>query len=334
MEQIEEIEISKIKTNPNQPRKEFEKESLKDLSDSIKSIGLINPIQVKKVDGGYELICGERRLKAHKLADKKTIRAIVKEYNSKGDEMIESIVENLHRVDLSSIERENFINKLWLTGKYKSMAELGRAIGLRGENIRKNIAVKSLREEIPFETKDITTRNFEDILYVKDMADKQNIIKKVQRDEILTKDLREISKMINNSPSDVKQAFYSNKISRNQADRISKIEDEKTRSRIIEAHKNIKNIDKGIENNFEKIKVRTKRNEVKIKELLNDFRKSTLENQRYTQRTIRSLIKIIPLVNLMDADQLKSLENFQNLFENTLSNAVQLSENLREKLKQ
>jgi ParB family chromosome partitioning protein len=333
MEQIEEIEISKIKTNINQPRKVFEKESIKELSDSIKSVGLINPIQVKKIDGGYELICGERRLKAHELDNRKTIKAIVKEYNSKDDEMVESLVENLHRTDLNSIERENFINKLWLSGKYKTRAELGRVIGMSDSNVRNILLTKNLRETIPFATSDISTRDMQDVLSVKNMDDKQNILKKIQKDEIKNKDLREASKIINKSPSDVKKAFFSNKITMQQADKISKIKDEKTRGKMIEAHRNIKNIDKSIEKNFKNVKPITKRDEVRIKEMIDDFRANAIENQKTIQRTIQSLIKIIPMVNLMDTDQLGRLSRFQNLLETNLSNALELSENLKEKLK-
>jgi ParB family chromosome partitioning protein len=90
--EINEIEVDKIKTNPNQPRKEFNKESLKELSSSIESRGLINPISVKRVGDGYELICGERRLKAFKLAGIKKINAIIdflsEEYQRKFEEVV------------------------------------------------------------------------------------------------------------------------------------------------------------------------------------------------------------------------------------------------------
>jgi len=80
MEQITEIDLKKISPNPLQPRKEFDKNKIKELAESIKAIGLINPIQVKKVsnsddkDDKYEIVCGERRFKAHKFLKLKKIK--------------------------------------------------------------------------------------------------------------------------------------------------------------------------------------------------------------------------------------------------------------------
>ena len=147
MEQIKEIDISKISLNKDNPRKEFDEDKLKELSNSINEIGLINPIQVKKNQNGYELICGERRLKAHKLANKKTIKAIVKNYNSKSDEMVESLIENLHRTDLTSIEKENFITELWESGKYKTPTALAKIIGLSPSQTSIILNVKSVAEK-------------------------------------------------------------------------------------------------------------------------------------------------------------------------------------------
>ncbi len=101
---VNEIEISKIEANPFQPRKEFEEEALKELSESIKEIGVIQPITLRQVSKDkYQLIAGERRLKASKLAGKKTIPAFVRE--AEDESMLElALVENIHREDLNPIE--------------------------------------------------------------------------------------------------------------------------------------------------------------------------------------------------------------------------------------
>jgi len=100
---IKEIPVSEIRPNPYQPRKSFNEEALKELSESIKNYGVFQPIIVKKAIKGYDLIAGERRLRASKLAGLEKIPAIVKEFTD--EEMREiSLLENLQRENLTAIE--------------------------------------------------------------------------------------------------------------------------------------------------------------------------------------------------------------------------------------
>lgn len=99
-----EIDIEKVIPNPNQPRKIFDETALKELSDSIKIHGVIQPIVLNTyIDGKYLIIAGERRYRASKLAGLKTIPAIIKNYTEKQIKEI-SIIENLQREDLNPIE--------------------------------------------------------------------------------------------------------------------------------------------------------------------------------------------------------------------------------------
>lgn len=100
---IKEIPISEVRPNPYQPRKTFNEEALNDLALSIKNYGVFQPIIVKKGLRGYDLIAGERRLRASKIAGLSTIPAIVKEFTD--DEMREiSLLENIQRENLTAIE--------------------------------------------------------------------------------------------------------------------------------------------------------------------------------------------------------------------------------------
>ena len=100
---IKEINVSEIRPNPYQPRKSFNDDALKELSQSIKNYGVFQPIIVKKSIKGYDLIAGERRLRASKLAGLEKIPAIVKEFTD--EEMREiSLLENLQRENLTAIE--------------------------------------------------------------------------------------------------------------------------------------------------------------------------------------------------------------------------------------
>ncbi len=112
------IPLDEIRSNPYQPRLHFDEEALSELADSIKDHGVLEPIIVKKSIKGYELIAGERRTKASKLAGKVTIPAIIKDFND--EEMMEiAILENIQREDLSPIEEakayKNFMEKMNLT---------------------------------------------------------------------------------------------------------------------------------------------------------------------------------------------------------------------------
>lgn len=100
---VEEILLTKIRPNPYQPRKHFDQESLAELSESIKTHGLLQPIVVKEDLDGYVLIAGERRLRASKLAKTKTIKAIVVTVSD--EQMREhALIENIQRDELNPID--------------------------------------------------------------------------------------------------------------------------------------------------------------------------------------------------------------------------------------
>ena len=117
-EEIIDINLDELRANPYQPRKVFDEESLQELSNSIREHGVFQPIIVKKSIKGYEIIAGERRVRASKLAGKTTIPAIIR--NLDDNQMMEiALLENLQRENLSAIEEANayksMIDKLGLT---------------------------------------------------------------------------------------------------------------------------------------------------------------------------------------------------------------------------
>lgn len=102
-EEIMDVEVEKIKTNPYQPRSAFDEEKLRELAKTIKERGIIEPLIVRKTATGYELISGERRLKAAKMAGLKSVPCIVRAV--KEEEMLElALIENLQREDLNPVE--------------------------------------------------------------------------------------------------------------------------------------------------------------------------------------------------------------------------------------
>ncbi|MDE5617928.1 MAG: ParB/RepB/Spo0J family partition protein, partial [Clostridia bacterium] len=100
---VEELDISLVDTNPDQPRKNFDKDALAELAKSISQYGVIQPIIVAPVDGRYEIIAGERRYRASKEAGLKKIPAIVRDLSEMERKEI-ALIENLQREDLNPIE--------------------------------------------------------------------------------------------------------------------------------------------------------------------------------------------------------------------------------------
>lgn len=117
-DEIIEIDLSQLRSNPYQPRKIFDEEALKELSESIKEYGVFQPIIVKKSIKGFDIIAGERRVKASKMAGKTTIPAIVRYFTD--EQMMQiALLENLQRENLTAIEEatayKDIINALNIT---------------------------------------------------------------------------------------------------------------------------------------------------------------------------------------------------------------------------
>lgn len=121
---IIELELETIKVNPFQPRTNFNEEALKELATSIQQLGVIQPITVRKIDfNQYELISGERRLRASKLAGLKTVPAYIRIAND-NDSLVMALVENIQRHDLDPIEiamsYQRLIDEIQLTQEQMS----------------------------------------------------------------------------------------------------------------------------------------------------------------------------------------------------------------------
>ena len=101
--QLQKLKISQIEPNKNQPRKAFDEDALIELSESIKQYGVLQPLLVKKMDKNYQIIAGERRFRAARLAGVKEVPVIIKDYSSQ--EVMEiALIENIQREDLNPIE--------------------------------------------------------------------------------------------------------------------------------------------------------------------------------------------------------------------------------------
>ncbi len=108
---VSEAELSELRPNPYQPRKNFDDESLRELSESIRQHGVVQPLVVRKSIRGYEIVAGERRFRAAKLAGLERVPIVVKEFTD--EQMMEiALVENLQREDLNPMEVAHAYQKL------------------------------------------------------------------------------------------------------------------------------------------------------------------------------------------------------------------------------
>jgi ParB family chromosome partitioning protein len=110
--QFAEIEVDSVRANPQQPRRDFEEDGLQDLAASIKAKGVVQPIIVRKVDGEFELIAGERRLRATKMAGLQRIPAFIAQVEDGSEALELALIENLQREDLNPMEQADGFQRL------------------------------------------------------------------------------------------------------------------------------------------------------------------------------------------------------------------------------
>lgn len=150
------IETDKIRPNPYQPRREFEEGPLKDLAESIRQYGVLQPltvsrVEIQKEDGGlaveYELIAGERRLRASKLAGLTQVPALIRQGDDNMMKLELAIIENLQREDLNSVDRARAFQRLVDEFKF-THAQVGQKVGKSREYVSNTLRLLALPSEI------------------------------------------------------------------------------------------------------------------------------------------------------------------------------------------
>lgn len=145
-EAIVDLDIEELRPNPYQPRRVFDEEALNELADSIKEHGVFQPIIVKKSIKGYEIVAGERRFRASKIAGKKTIPAIIREFTD--EQMMEiALLENLQREDLTVIEEAKAYQKM-LESLNLTQEELALKVGKSRSHVTNIIGLLRLPENV------------------------------------------------------------------------------------------------------------------------------------------------------------------------------------------
>ena len=150
------VDIEKIKPNPFQPRREFDEDRLRDLADSIRQYGVLQPLvvsreEIQTEDGGiaveYELIAGERRLRASKLAGLEQIPVIIRVGDDNMAKLELAIIENLQREDLNAVERARAFMRLVEEFKF-THTQIGKKVGKSREYVSNTLRLLALPQEI------------------------------------------------------------------------------------------------------------------------------------------------------------------------------------------
>lgn len=228
------LKLSMVEPNRDQPRKQFDKESLEDLAGSIKQYGIIQPIIVSKKDDYYEIIAGERRWRAAKLAGLREIPAIVKEYSDKEIAEI-SLIENIQRENLNPVEEAQAYKTL-IEEYDLTQEELAERISKSRVYITNTMRLLKLNEEVleMLSSGRISPGHARALLGLEDQQEQLNAANliisnslSVRQTEDLVKRIKEPVKEVHKTPK-VKNSIFYKDLERKMTDCL------KTKVRIIQ----------------------------------------------------------------------------------------------------
>jgi ParB family chromosome partitioning protein len=202
------IEVEKIKPNPFQPRREFDEDRLRDLSDSIRQYGVLQPLvvtrkEIVREDGGisseYELIAGERRLRASKLAGISKVPAIIRTGEETDKLKLEmAIIENLQREDLNPVDRAQAFHQLVNEFGLKHQ-EVAKRVGKSREYVSNSVRILALPQEIidALVSKQITEGHTRPLLMLMDRpAEQATLFREIMAKRLTVRDAEAISRRI------------------------------------------------------------------------------------------------------------------------------------------
>ncbi len=191
------VKITKVEPNREQPRKNFDEDALLELAESIKQFGLLQPILVQKRDGYYEIIAGERRWRAAKLAGLKEVPVIIREYTEQ--EIVEiSLIENIQRENLNPIE-EAMAYKRLLTEFNLKHDELAERVSKNRTTITNSMRLLKLNDEVQqmIINEMISPGHARALLSVEDLEQQLNLACKIFDEKLSVRDTEKLVKGLN-----------------------------------------------------------------------------------------------------------------------------------------
>ncbi len=190
---VTEINIDEVRSNPYQPRRTFDSETLNELAKSIEEYGVVQPIIVKKSIKGYELIAGERRTKAAKIAGLKKIPAIIKDFDDQ--EMMEiALIENIQREDLNPMDEALSISNIIKLKGY-TQEEFANKFGKSRTYVTNMLGLLKLPDEVKrlVEKKALSMSHARVLSKIDDEEKVELLAKKIVTEDISVRDLERLS---------------------------------------------------------------------------------------------------------------------------------------------
>lgn len=191
------LSINKIEPNPDQPRNQFDEDSLQELADSIKQYGVLQPLLVKKRDDFYEIIAGERRWRAAKMAGLKEVPVIIRDFTD--NEIVEiALIENIQREDLSPIEEALTYKKLMEEFDLKQ-DEVATKVSKSRAAITNSLRLLKLDKRVQnmLEDEMISTGHARALLAIHDVNQQYEIAMKVFDEKLSVRDIEKLVKELN-----------------------------------------------------------------------------------------------------------------------------------------
>ena len=218
-DKVQEIEVEQIRPNRYQPREEFDEAALEELAESVSRYGVLQPILLRKLpDEGYELIAGERRLRAAKAAGLPKIPALVREF---GDAEVSEIalIENLQREDLSVVEEARAYQRLIKEFGLKQ-EELSSRLGRSRSHIANTMRLLNLPEEIQgwLMSGVLTAGQARPLLAIEDREVQVRAADYIQEHELSARQCEELAKRLTENPADLPQQEQEEKPEKPEAD--------------------------------------------------------------------------------------------------------------------
>lgn len=199
---IQYISIDKLRPNPSQPRKLFDRDSLSELADSISMYGILQPLSVREKNEYYELISGERRLRAAKMIGLKTVPCVILGVNNEESSIL-SLIENLQRKDLDFIEEAEGIARLILAYGL-SQEEAAKKIGKSQSAVANKLRILKHPREVldKLRKHGLTERHARALLRLDNEQDRLDTIEQIVENDLNVADTEElIERMLNSSGS-------------------------------------------------------------------------------------------------------------------------------------
>ena len=188
------VKITKVEPNREQPRKNFDEDALQELADSIKQFGLLQPILVQNRKDYYEIIAGERRWRAAKLAGLKEVPVIIRNYTEQ--EIVEiSLIENIQREDLNPIEEAQAYKRL-LTEFHLKQDEVAERVSKSRAAVTNSIRLLKLNEEVQRMVVDemISTGHARALLAVENPEEQYNLAQRIFDEKLSVRDVEKLVK--------------------------------------------------------------------------------------------------------------------------------------------